>query len=122
MKPTSRCGASGPTCTGEATRGATRSISPCRRPAAPRQRSGSWARPFEARRTGKSLPRSLPTKHRERQRVGKGKCESVRVDLGGRRIIQKKTNKRKKWTDNTQHVQYPDITYKLRTKHTNTNK
>ncbi len=28
--------------------GATRSISTCRRPAAPRQRSGSWARPCEA--------------------------------------------------------------------------
>ncbi len=41
MKPTSRCGASGPTCTGQSTSGATRSISTCRRPAAPRQRSGS---------------------------------------------------------------------------------
>ncbi len=40
MKPTSRCGASGPTCTGQSTSGATRSISTCRRPAAPRQRSG----------------------------------------------------------------------------------
>ncbi len=48
MKPTSRCGASGPTCTGQSTSGATRSISTCRRPAAPRQRSGSWARPCEA--------------------------------------------------------------------------
>ncbi len=38
---------SGPTCTGQSTSGATRSIS-CRRPAAPRQRSGSWARPCEA--------------------------------------------------------------------------
>src|SRR5699024_828935 len=47
MKPTSRCGASGPTCTGQSTSGATRSISTCRRPAAPRQRSGSWARPCE---------------------------------------------------------------------------
>lgn len=40
--------ASGPTCTGQSTSGATRSISTCRRPAAPRQRSGSWARPCEA--------------------------------------------------------------------------
>src|SRR3546814_16240018 len=40
---------------------------------------------------------SLPARHRqgtnpERKSVGKGKSVSVRVDLGGRRSIKKKTN------------------------------
>ncbi len=54
MKPTSRCGASGPTCTGQSTSGATRSISTCRRPAAPRQRSGSRQGPARPEALGKA--------------------------------------------------------------------
>ncbi len=54
MKPTSRCGASGPTCTGQSTSGATRSISTCRRPAAPRQRSGSGQGPARPEALGKA--------------------------------------------------------------------
>ncbi len=54
----------GPTCTGQSTSGATRSVSTRRRHAAPRQRSGSWARLCEACSTGQRLPRTIPTKRR----------------------------------------------------------
>src|SRR3546814_18145711 len=41
------------------------------------------------------------TARRDRKRVVKGKSVSVRVDLGGRRIIQKKKNDNKYTTDHT---------------------
>ncbi len=55
-----RVGASGPTCTGQSTSGATRSISTCRRPAAPRQRSGSGQGPARPEALGEK-PATLNT-------------------------------------------------------------
>ncbi len=65
MKPTSRCGASGPTCTGQVDkRGDTIDfyLSPTRSAKAAKRFLGK--RPARPEATGKSLPRSIPTKRR----------------------------------------------------------
>src|SRR3546814_12071021 len=76
------------------------SISSCHR----RRESEATPRHHRRRREANDASGSPPAADRERsdpdredrKSVVEGKSVSVRVDLGGRRIIKKKTNKRKK--------------------------
>src|SRR3546814_10937129 len=78
------------------------------RPTAPGRARGRPGR--RARRAGRRRPRACRA---DRKSVVKGKSVSVRVDLGGRRIIKKK---------NTKHEKKNKIKNTVRDEHDETNK
>src|SRR3546814_19139955 len=59
--------------------------------------AGKFRRPFLFFRSNRPAPRAHPETRKQgdgdRKSVASGKCVSVRVDLGGRRILQKNTTR-----------------------------